>query len=168
MTYVISDSTMAAGSQAIADISTVQKHPLGTIVRANSATYGAGEFIYLQGVADCALGSAVVYSADDYSTALVAANAIGPVGFAMGACIASTYGWFQIGGKAVGKVLTGFGDNALPYLTSTAGSLDDTAVAGDYVHRAKGASAIGTPSTGLAEFEIERPFVNNGTDDAVS
>jgi hypothetical protein len=158
MSYVISDATMAAGSQAIASNSTVQNHPLGTIVRANSPTYGSGEFIYLKGVADTAIGSWVVYNLDDGGTALLGANAIGPVAVAMAATVASEYGWYQISGKAVGKCLTGYADNALVFATGTAGSVDDTVVDGDMVHLAKGASAIGTPSAGLAEFEISRPY----------
>ena len=47
---------------------------------------------------------------------------------------------------------------------STAGSVDDAVVAGDRVKLAKGASAVGTPSAGLAEFEISRPFM----DDAIA
>jgi hypothetical protein len=80
----------------------------------------------------------------------------------MSACVADNYGWFQIKGKAVGKALTAFADNANVYSTSTAGSVDDTVVAGDRVKNAKGASAVGTPSAGLAEFEIDRPFVDDG------
>ena len=40
--------------------------------------------------------------------------------------------------------------------------VDDADVAGDYINGMKGASAIGTPSSGLAELEISRPFVNDG------
>ena len=148
--------------QAPAENSTVQAHVLGTIMRMKDPTYGAGEFIYLQGVASTAVGSWVTYNADDNSTALLAANAIGPVAVAMSASVASEYGWYQIGGKAVGKALTGFVDNANVYATATAGSVDDAIVAGDRVKNAKGASAVDTPSTGLAEFEISRPFMDDG------
>lgn len=137
---------------------------LGDIQRAVDPTYGAGEFIYLKGAADTALGSWVTYNADDYSTTLLAANAIGPVAVAMAATVAGEFGWYQIQGKAVGKALTGFVDNANVYATATAGSVDDTVVSGDRVKNAKGASALDTPSTGLAEFEISRPFM----DDAVA
>lgn len=154
--------------QAIADISTTQKLPLGTIVRAADPTYGEGEFIYLKGVANTVRGSFVVFNYDDGSTVLAVANGIGPVAVAMAANVASSYGWYQISGKAVGKVLAAFADNANCYLTSTDGSIDDTVVAGDYVFGAKGASAIDTPSTGLAEIEISRPFVKDGLDDAVT
>ncbi|TPK16667.1 hypothetical protein FJ872_17855 [Mesorhizobium sp. B2-5-9] len=137
---------------------------LGDIIRAEDPTYGVGEFIYLKGAASTVVGSWVTYNADDWSTTLLAANAIGPVAVAMSANVASQYGWYQIQGKAVGLVLTGFVDDANVYATATAGSVDDAVVAGDRVKNAKGASAIGTPSAGLAEFEIARPWM----DDAVA
>lgn len=162
MAYTISDTVI--GTQAIAVTDTTQRHPLGTIVRAVDPVYGAGEFIYLKGVASTVVGSWVTYNLDDGSTALLAANAIGPVGIAMSINVASQYGWYQISGKAVGLCLTGYVDNANVYATATAGSIDDAVVAGDRVKLAVGASAIGTPSAGLAEFEISRPFM----DDAVA
>jgi len=161
MAYFITEDL--ARYQPIAETSTVQNHTLGTIVRAEDATYGAGEFIYLKGVASCEVGSWVTYSYDDGQSALLAANAIDPVAVAMSACVASNYGWFHITGKAVGKVLAGYVDNALVYATATAGSVDDAVVAGDRVKLAKGASAIGTPAAGFAEFEIARPFMDDGS-----
>ena len=135
---------------------------LGDIATAQDPVYGNGEFIYLKGVASTAVGSWVTYNADDYSTTLLAANAIGPVAVAMAATVANEYGWYQIQGKAVGLALAGFVDDANVYATATAGSVDDAVVAGDRVKRAKGASAVGTPSAGLAEFEIDRPFMDDG------
>lgn len=161
MTYHITDTIV--GSQAIADTSTTANHALGTIVRAKDPTYGAGEFIYLAGVASTAVGSWVTYLQDGNTTALLAANAIGPVGVAMSANVAGQYGWYQISGKAVGKALTGYVDNALVYATATAGSIDDAVVAGDRVKLALGASAVDTPSTGLAEFEIQYPFMDDAS-----
>ena len=152
-------------SQAIADISTSVEVPLGTVVRAVDPTYNAGEFIYLTGVASTVVGSIVIYSPDDFTTALASANGVGPVAVAMSINVASRYGWYQIQGKAVGKVLSGFADNGDCYLTSTAGSIDDANVAGDFVSNMLGASDIGTPSTGLAELEVWRPFVRDGKDD---
>ncbi len=157
--YRITGSTIYP--QGIAETSTTQNVPLGTRVRAVDATYGEGEFIYLLGVASTAVGSWVHFNADDYSTALAAANGIGPVATAMSANVAWWYGWYQIYGKAVGKALAGYADNAAVYLTATAGSVDDAVVDGDMVHNAKGASAVGTPSTGLAEFEIQYPYTDD-------
>lgn len=165
MTFAIQN--VRIGSQPIASTDTTQNHPLGTIVTAEDPTYGSGEFIYLQGVASTAVGSWVLYNPDNFSTSLATANDKGSIAVAMSANVASSYGWYQIKGKAVGKALTGFVDNADPYLTSTAGSLDDAVVTGDYVHGAKGASAVGTPSSGLAEFEIDNPRTGiEGIEDA--
>ena len=161
MAYSISNPRI--GSQPIATTDTVKNHPLGTIVHAHDPVYGEGEFIYLLGLASTAVGSWVTYNNDDGSTTLLAANAIGPVAVAMSANVASQYGWYQIQGKAIGKALTGYVDNALVYATATAGSIDDAVVAGDRVKNAKGASAVDTPSTGLAEFEIDRPWMDDAT-----
>ena len=160
MTFAPSENTLIG--QPIADTSTTQKHRLGFRVKCHDATYGEGEFIYLQGVASTAVGSWVTFNLDDGTTALLAANAIGPVAIAMSANVASQYGWYQIYGKAVGKALTGFVDNANAYATATAGSVDDAVDAGDLVKNAKGASAVDTPSSGLAEFEIQYPFMDDG------
>lgn len=161
MAYTIVDQIL--GMQPIAVTDTTQNHPLGTRVKAVDPTYGAGEFIYLKGVANTAIGSWVTYYQDDNTTALLAADAIGPVGVAMSANVANQYGWYQIYGKAVGKALTSYADNGLVYATSTAGSVDDAVVAGDRVKLAIGASALGTPSTGFAEFEIQYPFMDDAT-----
>jgi hypothetical protein len=160
MAYTIQENSLIG--QQINETVTIAKHALGTIIRAKDPTYGSGEFIYLKGVASTAIGSWVTYNMDDGSTALLAANAIGPVAVAMSANVANQYGWYQIQGKAVGLCLAGFVDDANVYATATAGSVDDAVVAGDRVKNAKGASAIGTPSGSFAEFEIARPFMDDG------
>jgi hypothetical protein len=160
MPYYITNAI--AGTQSIAETDTVQRHALGTIVDAYDPVYGAGEFVYLAGVASTAIGSWVTFNRDDGTTALLAANAIGPVAVAMSANDAATkFGWYQITGKAIGLCLALFADNANVYATATAGSVDDAVVAGDRVKNAKGASAIGTPSGSFAEFEIDRPFMDD-------
>ena len=161
MAYAIMDALI--GSQPIAVTSTVQNHPLGTIVCAKDPTYGVGEFIYLVGVASTAVGPWVKYMEDGFTTSLLAANDIGQVAVAMSANVASQYGWYQIKGKAIGKALASYADNGLVYATATAGSIDDAVVSGDRVKKALGASAVDTPSTGLAEFEIDRPFMDDGS-----
>jgi hypothetical protein len=143
--------------------STTQLLPLGLRVQAEDPTYGVGEFIYLKGVANTILGSVVTYNTDDYTTTLLAANAIGPCAVAMSACVANEYGWYQIFGKAIVDSNT-VSDNGNVYATATAGEVDDAVVAGDRVKNAKFASANGTPSAGLAECEIAYPFM----DDAVA
>lgn len=160
MTYGSSENSLIG--QPIAETSTTLKHRLGDRFKCSDETYGPGEFIYLQGVASTAVGSWVTFNQDDGTTALLAANAIGPVAIAMSANVASQYGWYQIYGKAVGLCLALFADNANVYATATAGSVDDAIVAGDRVKNAKGASAIGTPSGSFAEFEISYPVMDDG------
>ena len=152
------------GGQGIATTSTSQEQDLGSIVQAWDSTYLTGEFIYLKGVASTVVGSFVTYNLKDCSTELLVANAIGPVAVSMSINVASSYGWYQISGTAVGKAKAGFADNAAVYATSTAGSIDDAVVAGDRVHNAKGASALDDPSTGLAKFELNRPHTDDIAD----
>lgn len=104
MTFRVTDTV--AGTQQIADTSTTQKHPLGTIVRAKDPTYGEGEFIYLLGVGSTTVGAFVTYNvATGHQTAL-ATSAVGvpnPMAVAMSANVASAYGWYQISGLAIGS-----------------------------------------------------------------
>lgn len=166
MSFFVSNENALFG-QAIADTSTTKKAQLGVRIkcRDNASTdYGVGEFIYLKGVASTVVGSVVLFNPDDFSTSLATANDKGKLAVAMSINVASQYGWYQIYGKGVAKVLTGFVDNADCYLTATAGSVDDADVAGDFIRGMKGASAIDTPSTGLAEVELGYPEVQDGAD----
>jgi len=100
MTYIITDTV--AGTQAIAETSATQKHPLGTIVRAKDATLGGGEFIYLLGVGSTTVGSVVEYDSATFQTGLatVALDTPTPFAVAMAANTATRYGWYQISGIA--------------------------------------------------------------------
>ena len=110
MAYVITDTV--AGTQQIADSSTTQKHPIGTVVRAKDPTYGEGEFIYLVGVASTLVGSIVSYENGDTTVgqtalATTAVDSGEPLAVAMSANGAGSYGWYQISGIAVcGKANT--------------------------------------------------------------
>lgn len=103
MAYTITESFIVP--QKIADTSTTAQVPVGTIVRAKDPTYGAGEFIYLLGVASTAVGSLVTYNVTTHQTALAAVgtNKAQPIAVAMSANVASQYGWYQISGIAVCK-----------------------------------------------------------------
>lgn len=147
-------------NQAIADISTTKKHSLGTILLCKDPTYGAGEFIYLKGVASCVARNWVSYKNEDFTAVRLAANAIGQVAIAMGACTASYYGWFQIEGSAQGTCLTQMASNTNVWITGTAGAVDDTSVAGDLVNGAR-CEALATVGGIYSTFSINRPFVND-------
>jgi|TARA_R110000744_G_scaffold215878_5_gene334693 hypothetical protein len=149
--------------QAINVNSATQKAKIGTIVTAvdvASTDYGMGEFIYLKGSASTAVGSVVVYDSDG-TTDLAVANDVGDVGLAMAATVASEFGWFQIQGLGVVKGLAGLATAKLCYLTATDGSVDDAVVAGDAISGMVTTSALDTPSSGLAEVSLNRPFVTN-------
>ena len=139
-----------------ADVHASQKYALGTRVRDKVG----GEFIYLKGVTNCAQGSWVSFD-EAHVTILATANAQGRVAIAGAAVDASTkFGWFQIYGKCPGKALASFADNGKVYLTATAGSVDDTDVAGDFVVGAVGRSAV-NETTFLATFQLNYPMVQD-------
>ena len=160
MTYSILDPI--GKYQPIAENSTTKQHPLGLKVKAEDPTYFTGEFVYAKGVASCVVGSAVTISPDDWSTALLVADAIGPVGVAMAATVAGEYGWFRVYGKGVIKAAT-VADNARVWASGSAGIVDDATQDGDMVHGATFASADGTPSAGLAEVELWYPYTDDIT-----
>lgn len=133
------------------DVHTTQKFRLGTRIK----DAAGNEYIYLKGVASCAAGSWVTFD-EAHVTNLSVANDQGRVAVAGAAVVATDFGWFMIYGTCSAKVLTGFADNGFVYLTATAGSVDDSAVATDKVVGAFGRSAI---SGGLATVELNYPMV---------
>lgn len=161
MAWVFTENRL--GQSRVGDIDDEQKVPLGTILRAYDPTYGEGEFIYLTGLTGTVAGTAVTYSMDDGSTALLTGDAIGPVAFATAATVGSTYGWYQIGGNAVAQAAASVSDNAVLYIDGTDGLVDDSVVAGDRIKRAKAASASDTVA-GAIRVEIERPFTDDIAD----
>lgn len=148
--------------QKLDETSTTQNHTLGKIIRAedkDTTAYGAGEFIYLKGVASTAIGEPVIYDLDAGTTTRAVAGSRGNIAFAMSANVASQYGWYQIAGTCVVKTGT-VAAAALPYLTATAGTLDDAVVSGDKIDNAKFITANGTPSAGFALVQANRPSAN--------
>jgi hypothetical protein len=155
------------GGQAIDVNSSTKQHQLGLVCKAvdmASTDYGVGEFVYAIGSASTVVGSVCLIDEDGYQTDLAVANDKGTIGIAMAATLAGEYGWFQIKGKGVAKVLASFADNANCYLTATDGSIDDAVVAGDRIHNMLGLSAIDTPSTGLAEVSLNYPHTDDIAD----
>ena len=162
MAFVIRNAEI--GWQQIATTSTTQQHPLGTVVKAVDSTYGEGEFIYLKGVGSTVVGSVVTFYESDWTTALLAADAIGQVGVAMSINDAATdYGWYQISGKAIAKCVASVADNGLCYACSTAGSIDDAVTSGDRIKKARTAGATDSAGTGLTFIEIQYPFMDDAS-----
>lgn len=158
MAYVFADSVL--GLPPIAETSTTQKWKMGDIRRGVDPTLGGGEFIYLKGVASTVVGSLVDYDQYLATTALApATGGIGPVAVAMSANVALQWGWYQIGGTAAVKAPNAMTPGAEVYmLAATPGSVDDADVANEQIINAKVSTTTGTPSSGLAYIQINRPF----------
>lgn len=151
--------TNLIGIQNIAVTDTTQNNLIGTIVEAVDPTYGAGEFIYLKGVASTVLGDVVIYDQYANTTKRAVAGDRGPIAIAMSANVASQYGWYQISGSAVVKAGTVAAAGSV-YLTSTAGTVNDAVVSGDKIDGAIFKTADGTPSAGFAIVQLQRASLN--------
>lgn len=94
-----------AGMQPVDVTETTAKHIVGTRARGIDPLYGNGEFIYLLGVANTAVGSIVTFDVTTFQTTLcaVGGNIARPVAIAMSANVAAQYGWYQISGIAVAR-----------------------------------------------------------------
>ena len=138
----------------LTQIDTVAQYALGSRVQDKNCN----EYIYLLGVASTVAGSAVTFTGA-FATALAVADAVGPVGFAMAATVASKYGWYQIAGLATGITLTAVVTQLPLYLTATAGELDDAAVGADIVYNAFSVGVGGVH--GSATMLIYYPNVTN-------
>lgn len=146
--------------QRIDEVSSTQKEELGKVIRAKDPTYGAGMFRYMKGATSTVVGSWVTFNSDDWTTTLLAPNAIGPVAIAMGVIDANTkYGWYQVDGKALGMSAV-VSDNGKVYIDTVPGYCDDAVVAGDKVFNAKWAAAATAAGT-LTEVEISFPFTTD-------
>jgi len=151
-------------STAVDNTSTNNRYPVGTIVRAYDATLGAGEFIYLQGVASLAVGNLVTYNPTTGAVTLSPNTAhLGqPVAVAMAANTStSNYSWYQIEGAAViSKNATKISPAVSVYQSATAGEITGTAASGKQVLNAVSLnSATVASATGTVSVQINRPFL---------
>lgn len=147
--------------QGIEETSTKQQWPLGTIIRGMDPTYGAGEFIYLKGVASTVVGSLVTYDPFLATTVLAPATlGKGPVAVAMSANVLNQFGFYAIAGAVAVKAPNAMVPGAEVFmLAATPGSVDDAAVAGEQVCNAVVSTTTGTPGAGLGIITINRPFL---------
>lgn len=134
-------------------VSTTLVHPLGT--RARDAD--GNEYVYLTGVASTAAGSWVSFDEDNI-TLLLTANAVGRVGIAMAAIVASSYGWYQIYGKNTIAVTDTVAADKQLYIDGTAGRADDAVVSGDMI---VGAISRSADTSNVATVELCYPFVTD-------
>jgi hypothetical protein len=144
------------GAQAIADTSTLQKHPLGTCVRGYDPTYGEAEFIYLKGVAATIVGDCVTFDQKNGATVRTVAASKGPCAIAMSANVANQFGWYCLRGAVPAKVAAAVVAGTIPYVTATAGSIDDAVTANQAVG---GALFTSADSGGFADVQLSYPTI---------
>lgn len=133
---------------------------LGTVVRAVDPVYGSGEFIFLAGVANTAVGSVVTYNTTSYTTALapVGANKPQPIAIAMSANnLATTYGWYQISGMAVAAKTSGVAVASAAAVGVQSVGLINATAAGKEIEGAFTAAKATTPKT--VTLVINRPVM---------
>lgn len=156
------NSPLGVPAIALLDLDAVAKYPIGATVKGYDDVFGEGEFIYLPGVAATAAGDAVVYdlAAGAQATTRLASNAQNntgrPVAIALGASVAASFGWYQIGGLAIVNATAASAVGAM-FSTATAGSVNSAADAGDQILGARLSTAVGTPSAGKAYATLNRP-----------
>lgn len=143
---------------SIATVDSSAAYPLGTKCTArNTSTGYVGEFVYMKGVASTATGLWCLLNYDNGTVSLLADGDLGGVGIAMGAIVASKYGWFQIRGKGTGMLAASIADNAGLYI-SAAGVAIATASGKSEIQGARAAAASGS-SAANTEVEIHYPQV---------
>lgn len=140
----------------LTDIDTVQRNTLGTIVRDDQGN----EYIYLKGSASVVAGSWVMYDEGFLTVLLDTTHNFGPVAVALGAVVASDFGWFAIRHSFVfGLCISDtFADDSPCYATATSGSVDDDTAAGQTVYGAWNRT-LGTTTS--SNFQIMHPFIQS-------
>jgi hypothetical protein len=139
------------------EVHSEQKNPLGMIAHGTDGS----EWIYLTGVASCAVGYAVTYDEASVTTLLVA-NAKGPVAIAGAATVADKYGWFCIlaPNGVTASVVADSADNAFLGRETTDGRLGDGRASGDQIYGIISRGA--TVAAGTATVQIfSHPFVDD-------
>jgi hypothetical protein len=118
--------------------------------------------MYCAGVASTAAGDWVTID-EAHATVRAVADAVGRVGVAMSANVASQYGWYQIAGKCVALLAASCAADKGLSLSGTTAAADDGDQAGDVIHGAVSRAAVTSSAT--ANCEISYPFVNDVADD---
>jgi hypothetical protein len=155
-------SLVGVDSTAVDNLTTFNRYPIGTIVRGYDSTLGGGEFIYLQGVANNAIGLVVSFNASTGAVTLLpsTANLGTPVAISLAANTATTnFSWYQIAGLAtVLKSAVAVNPQAKVYISGTTGRLMPTSASGKQILGAKFANLTTvTSTTSTVTVLLDRP-----------
>jgi hypothetical protein len=159
MSQMITSRPMAAVGK-LGDVDTTARMPLGTRVMGVDDFGNTAEFIYLQGIGSTIVGSVVTYD-EAGLTALLAANAVGPVAVACALTVASTYGWYCILGTVLTDVVANCADNAKLGRETTDGKVGDNCASGDVITGA--VSRAATTAAAVVYCQFAYPSVNDAS-----
>ncbi len=153
----MADFVFPAVVGATGDVHASALNPVGTqAVDENGATW-----VYLKGIGSTVAGSWVTFD-EAGVTALLAANAKGPVAVAGAATIANTYGWYCRNAMSVSaSIAANCADNAQIGRETADGVAGDGRAAGDEILGAITRAA--TTSAANIAVQIFYPFVNDLT-----
>jgi hypothetical protein len=151
-------SRLEATIGLLTDVDTSARNPVGTRAAGVDDFGNTAEFIYLKGIGSTIAGSVVTFD-EAGVTALIAANAKGPVAIAMAATVANTWGWYCVQGTVKADVVANSADNSTIGRETTDGKVGDGRAAGDEIANAFQREA--TTSAALAYVQIDHPFVND-------
>ena len=153
MALLIGHTQVVSGGDT-SEVHSAPKNALGT----RAYDRNGNEYMYVEGVASVAAGDFCTISGARKLVRL-AADAVGPVGVAMAALVASTYGWVQVGGVVeVANIATATTGDAALYASGTAGRASVSLVEGDLI---VGARAEGNAASNVGKAVLCNPFVTN-------
>lgn len=140
------------------------RNTVGTRVKGQDTSGYSAEYIYLIGCASTIAGSVVTYD-NTGQTALIVADASGPVAVATAAVLAGQWGWYCIQGYVLVDVVANSAAAATtaknPGRETTDGKVGDGRAAGDEINNFF--QRVATTTAALALCQIDHPFVNNAT-----
>lgn len=147
-----------AAFSLLTDVDDSARNVVGTRVYGRDALGNTAEFIYLQGVASTIAGSVVTF--DELGvTALIAANAKGPVAVAMAAIVANKFGWYGIQGTFPTDVVANSADNSTIGRETTDGKVGDGRAAGDQIANCFQRAA--TTGAAIVNVQFDHSFVDD-------
>jgi len=122
-------------------------------------------YVYLQGIGSTVAGSVVTFNSAGL-TALIAADAKGPVAVATAAVVASKFGWYirDTGGSSGASVMMAVNSAASGNVgfETTAGSIGDDRAAGDKINGFYDAPASTTAGS-YSGARFSRPYVDDSS-----
>lgn len=128
--YAFTDQVVGLPGIGRVDSAPISPAYPGMLAHAVDPIDGGGEFVYLQGVLNCVLGSAVTYVQGTAATLAAAAAHGSVVAVAMAAIGANQFGWFQVSGLGrMAKTATAATAGQAVQVSGTAGQVAAAALA---------------------------------------